>query len=147
MRKREYEGFQNVNMEKNIKIQLDKIYSKLLWKWWKFKDWRRKNLNKCRQQEKKKEMDWTHIILTNKNGKTDDAVLDADLCIWKASRWGPSARRVATSAIWSCLGSIERKKNQQNGNPVSHRVSHKEQQDITAKHLTQCYDNIYWKSI
>src|SRR6218665_531321 len=47
--------------------------------------------------------------------KTDDAVLDADRCIWKASRRGPSARRVATSAIRSFLGSIEWKKNQQNG--------------------------------
>ena len=31
--------------------------------------------------------------------KTDDVVLDADRCIWKASRRGPSAWRVATSDI------------------------------------------------
>src|SRR6218665_1888303 len=49
--------------------------------------------------------------------KTDDVVLDADRCIWKASRRGPSARRVATSAILSFLGSIERK-NPKNGNPI-----------------------------
>ena len=63
---------------------------------------------------KEKEMDWAHPgrILTTKIGyrknmegkwtsadEKDDAVLDADICIWKASRRSPSARRVATTAI------------------------------------------------
>jgi len=62
----------------------------------------------------KKEMDWTQPgrRLTTKNpyrknmegkrtraDKKYDVVLDADWCIWKASRRSPSARRVATSAI------------------------------------------------
>ena len=58
----------------------------------------------------------------------------ADRCIWKVSRRGLSARRVVTSAMHLILlGSIEGKKNKQNGNPDSHRVD-----DGERKHSTQC---------
>ena len=50
-------------------------------------DWRRKSLNKCTRQDKKKEMDWAHpgrrMAIERKwkeaaKTKTDNAVLDAD---------------------------------------------------------------------
>ena len=42
-----------------------------------WKDWRRKSLNKCTRQEKKKEMEWAHPArrLTTKNGYRKNMVV------------------------------------------------------------------------